>query len=322
MRRREFIVLVGSFAASWPFAVRAQRTEPVIGFLHSASPKRFVSTVEAFREGLRETGFDVGQNVSVEYRWANGEHDRLPELAAELVRRKVDVIVSNRVAAQAAKAATTTIPIVFESGVDPVKMRLVASLARPGGNITGVSFVALEAKKLEILNELMPRESIIAAFVNPKNEDVGAHLDELQSAARTLGCQLAIQQMSSENEFEPAFRNFAQQGVKALVIAGDAYFDDRRKELIALAARYSVAAIYSDRGAVDDGGLMSYGSDRQEAFRLIGNYVGRIVKGAKPSDLPVLQPTHVQLIINLRTAKILGLDLPQAMLDRADELIE
>ncbi len=322
MRRRDVLVLVGGFAASWPIASWAQRAQPVVGFLHSGSPERFAATVQAFRDGLREEGFAEGQNVGVEYRWANGQNERLPALADELLRRPVDLIVSNRIAAQAAKAVTATTPIVFESGVDPVRVLLVATLARPGANVTGVSFVTLEAKKLEILHELVPQHAMIGALLNPRNEDVGAHLDDLQTAANMLARKLVVLQIGSESEFEPAFQMLTRQGVKVAVVAGDSFFDDRRSELIALAVRYSIGTIYSDRRSVDEGGLMSYGSDREQAFRLVGNYAGRILKGAKPADLPVVQPRRVHLVINLKTAKTLGLDLPQALLDRADELIE
>lgn len=321
MTRREFIVFAGGFALLWPVAGRAQRRQPVIGFLHSGSAQGFVATVDAFRQGLRESGFVEGQNATIEYRWANGQSDALPALAADLMRRNVDVIVANRVAAQVVQAANTSIPIVFESGVDPIKVRLVASLARPGGNVTGVSFLSLEAKKLEILHELTPRNSTIAAFVNPKNADIDTHLIELQTAAKILGRQLAIQQIADDREFEPACRTLAQQGVKALVVAGDSYYDDRRKNLIASVNRYSIATIYSDRGSVADGGLMSYGSDRRRAFRLVGNYAARILDGVKPADLPVVQARFVELVVNLDAAKTLGLELPQTLLDRADELI-
>ena len=322
MTRREFIVLAGGFAVFWPIAGRAQRRQPVIGFLHSGSAEGLVAPVEAFRQGLRESGFVEGQNATVEYRWANGQSDALPALAADLIRRNVDVIVANRVAAQVAQAANTSIPIVFESGVDPIKAGLVASLASPGGNVTGVSFLSLEAKKLEILHELTPKNSTIAAFVNPRNADIDTHLIELQTAAQILGRQLAIQQIGDESEFEPACSAIAQQGAKSLVVAGDAYFDDRRKTLIASANRHSIATIYSDRGSVADGGLISYGSDRRRAFRFVGNYAARIIKGVKPADLPVVQARFIELVVNLTAAKGLGLDLPQTLLDRADELIE
>lgn len=321
MRRRDFVVLAGGIAATWPFAADAQPEMAVIGFLHSASPQRFVATVEALRQGLRETGYSEGHNVKIEYRWADDQNDRLPVLAADLIHRGVAVIVANRVAARVAKDATTTIPIVFESGIDPVSIHLVTSLAQPGGNATGVSFLTLEAKKLEFLDELTPRGTIIAALVNPNNVGVAAHSDQLLIAAQALGRQLTILQASRNDDFNATFDGIAQHGAKSLLVTGDPLFDDRRKELIALAERYSIATIYSDRDSVDDGGLMSYGSDRQQAYRLVGIYAGRILKGAHPADLPVLQPMRIQLVINLRTARALGLDIPQTLLDRADELI-
>lgn len=321
MTRREFIVLVGGCAACWPIKGFARQSQPVIGFLHSGSRQGVVAYVGAFGQGLRDAGFVEGRDVTIEYRWADGERDTLPVLAADLIRRKVDVIVANRIGAQVAQAATTSIPIVFASGIDPIKAHLVASLARPGGNMTGVSFISLEAKKLEIMHELTPRNSTIAAFVNPRNADIDTHFLELQTAGKILGRQLAIQQIGDESEFEPACRALAQQGVKSLVVAGDSYFDDRRKVLIACVNRYAIAAIYSDRGSVEDGGLMSYGSDRRHAFRVVGNYAARIIAGAKPADLPVVQARFIELVVNLKAAKALGLEFPQALLDRADELM-
>jgi putative ABC transport system substrate-binding protein len=321
MTRRDFIVLVGGLAASWPVAGLAQRRQPIIGLLHSGSAQGFAASVDALRQGLRDAGFVEGHNVTIEYRWANGQREALPGLAADLTRRNVDVIVANRIAAQVAQAEATSIPIVFASGVDPIRVRLVASLARPGGNITGVSFISLEAKKLEILHELTPKTSVIAAFVNPRNADIDTHFVELQAAAKILGRQIAIHEIGDESEFEAACKALAQQGVKSLVVAGDSYFDDRRKALIASINRYSIAAIYSDRGSVEDGGLMSYGSDRRRAFRVVGNYAARIIAGAKPADLPVVQARFVELVVNLKAAQALSLELPQTLLDRADELI-
>ncbi len=324
MRRREFIALLGGVALSWPVAAQAQQGARVIGFLHSGLPQVNSGIVEAFRQGLRETGYAENKNLKIEFRWAEDHNDRLPALAAELVRRPVTVIAANSVAAVAAKAATATIPIVFQSGIDPVVSGLVASLGHPGGNTTGVSFFAstLEVKKLEVLHELLPQGAVIAVLVNPNNPQAGTQADELQAAAGTLRRPLAILKPGSEGDLEAAFGTLTQQGAKGVVIIGDPFFNSRRKQLIALAARHAIPAIYSNRENVDEGGLISYGASLPEAYRQVGIYTGRILKGAKPADLPVLQPTKFEMVINLRAAKALGLVLPPSLLDRADKVIE
>ena len=324
MRRRNFIVLLSGAALSWPAAARAQQGMPVIGFLHSGLPQVNSGIVEAFRQGLRETGYVENKNLKIEFRWAEDHNDRLPSLAAELVRRPVAVIAANSVAAVATKAETATIPIVFQSGIDPVVSGLVASLGHPGGNTTGVSFFAstLEVKKLEVLHELLPQGAVIAVLVNPNNPQAGTQADELQAAAGTLRRPLAILKPGSEGDLEAAFAALTQQGAKGIVIIGDPFFNSRRKQLIALAARHAIPAIYSNRENVDEGGLISYGASLPEAYREVGIYTGRVLKGAKPADLPVLQPTKFEMVINLRAAKALGLELPPALLDRADKVIE
>lgn len=280
--------------------------------------------MDAFREGLRTSGYSEDRNVRIEFSWGQDQNDRLPALAAELVRRQPAVIVANSVAALAAKSATATIPIVFMTGGDPVKTHLVADLDRPGGNVTGVSSFdhTLEAKKLEFLHELIPQGAVMAALVNPNNPDLAAQVNGLLTAAHTLGRELTILQAGTEDDFAAAFDFLAQHGVKSLIIAGDPFFNGRRKSLIALSARHSIATVCPDRESVEDGGLLSYGTDRRESFREIGIYAGRILNGAKPADLPVLRPVNIELIINIRTAKSLGLDVSPALLDRADEVIE
>jgi putative tryptophan/tyrosine transport system substrate-binding protein len=324
MYRREFIKLIVGAAAVRPLAVRATPPMSVIGFLHSASAQPNTGIVDAFSEGLRETGYTQDQNIAVEYRWAEEQNDRLPGLAAELVRRQVAVIAANSVSALAVKAATPRIPIVFQSGVDPVKIGLVASLGHPGGNVTGVSYFAstLEMKKLELLHELIPKPATIAVLVNPKNPQAGTQVNDSQSAAAILGRHILILNAGTKTDINGAFVVLVQEAAKAVVVIGDPFFNSRRKQLIALAARYGLPAIYSNRENVDEGGLLSYGAKLTEAYRQVGIYTGRILKGAKPADLPVVQPTEFELIINLNTAKALGLNLPLALLDRADQVIE
>jgi putative tryptophan/tyrosine transport system substrate-binding protein len=323
MRRRDFIVILCG-AALWPVAAPAQRGMPVVGFLHSGSPQVNSGIAEAFRQGLREAGDTESKNIKIEFRWAEDRNDRLPALAADLIRIPVAVIAANSVAALATRAATTTIPIVFQSGVDPLASGLVASLGHPGGNTTGVSFFAstLEVKKLEVVHELIPPAAVIAVLVNPNNPQAETQANELQAAGSMLRRQLMILKAGSEGDIDAAFAALAQQGVKAVVVVGDPFFNSRRKQLIALAARHGIPAVYSNRENVDEGGLISYGASLPEAYRQVGIYTGRILKGAKPADLPVLQPTKFEMVINLKTAKALGLELPAALLDRADKVIE
>jgi putative ABC transport system substrate-binding protein len=328
MKRRDLIIALGG-AVAWPLAARAQqKAMPVVGFLSTgnASPGPVAPLVAAFRQGLRETGYIEGQNVAIEYRWAEGHYDRLPALAADLVGRKVDVIVSTggTPTALAAKNATSTIPIVFRAGADPVGDGLVASLARPGGNLTGVSMLIdeLTPKRLELLSELVPQAKVIALLVNPKNPATENVMRDVQEAARVKGLQLPILKANSESEIDAAFATLVQLQAGALVVAADPFLSSRREQLVALATRYAVPAIYAWREFAEAGGLISYGSSLTTAFRQLGNYAGKILKGAKPADLPVQQSTRFELVINLKTAKARGLTIPQSLLLRADELIQ
>jgi putative ABC transport system substrate-binding protein len=323
MRRRDFLAVAGGLAVGWPLRAFAQPPKPVIGFLNSSSLGQLSARIDAFRQGLRTAGYSEDRNVSIVFRWADDQNDRLPALAAELVRRRVDVIVANSVAALAAQSATATIPIVFMTGGDPVTTGLVSDLAQPGRNISGVSSFdhTLEAKKLEFLHELIPQGAGIAALVNPNNPDRAAQAKELSIAARDLGRELTFLRAAKQGDFAGAFDFLAQHAVKALVVAGDPFFNSRRKALIALAARDSVAAVYPNRDCVEDGGLLSYGSDRRQTYHDAGIYTAQILNGTKPADLPILRPMHIELIINLRTARSLALDISPALLDRADEVI-
>jgi putative ABC transport system substrate-binding protein len=328
MRRREFIILLGSATVAWPLAARAQQvTLPTIGFLSSSSPDLYAKRLHAFRHGLNETGYIAGQNVTVEYRWAEGQNDRLPALAGELVNRKVAVIVAagGTPAALAAKAATKTIPTVFGVGVDPVKFGLVASLNRPGGNATGVTNLTIEVgpKRLELLKELLPSARVIAVLVNPASPSVvDEFLRGLTAAASTLGLQVPVLQASTEEDFNKAFDALSQLRADALVITPDVFLTANSERLAALSLSHAVPSIFHYREFAAAGGLMSYGSDETEYYRLIGNYAGRILKGENPADLPVVQATKVELILNLKTAKALGISVPLSLLGRADEVIE
>ena len=326
MRRREFITLLGS-AAAWPLAARAQQAAmPVIGYLSSASPDRDAGRLRAFRQGLSETGFIEGRNVAIKYRWADEQHDRLPALAADLVHQQVAVIAQagHVLGVFAAKAATTTIPIVFVTGVDPVGLGLVASLSRPGVNLTGVTTlgIELEPKRLELLHGLIPAARTVGALVNRMHPIAEAQSSELQAAARALGLKLQILDASTERDFDAVFARLVELQADGLVIATDGLFISQSDHLARLAVRHAMPAIFQLRTFAAAGGLMSYGGDFAEMYRQSGAYVGRILKGEKPVDLPVQQVTRVELVLNLKTAKALGLDVPPTLLVRADEVIE
>jgi putative tryptophan/tyrosine transport system substrate-binding protein len=326
VKRREFIALVGGAAAAWPFAARAQRVaKPIVGFLHQAAPENFGSFVSAFAKGLGESGYTDGHNVTIEYRWAEGHYDRLPALVADLTRRPVAAICAAYLpAALAAKAATTTIPIVFVIGSDPVEVGLVATLSRPGGNVTGVTQFtnALIAKRLELLRELVPGVALVGVLMNTDNPNIEINTRDLQLAAHTIGQQILIVGASREHGFDAAFTALAKQKAGALFISPDAFFQSRRVEIAILAARHAIPAISSTREFAESGGLISYGASQIWASEQAGVYMGRIVKGEKASDLPVVQPTKFELVINRRTAKTLGLEVPTTLLARADEVIE
>jgi putative ABC transport system substrate-binding protein len=325
IRRREFIDLLGG-AAAWPMAAHAQQpAKPVIGLLRTTPAAPFAHLVAALRQGLGELGLVVGENVTIEQRWAENDLDRLPALAADLVRRQVAVIVGNGPAIGAAKSATATIPIVFVVGDDPVKSGLVASLNRPGGNLTGVTFFGgsqLAPKRMELLHELVPKASVVAVLVDPNYAGFVRELPDLAAAGRALGRQ--VMEMTAENDAEvhAAFTKMIQAGAGALLVSGGPFFTSRRRELVALAARHAIPAIYDVREFVEAGGLISYSASIADAYRQAGVYAGRIVKGTNPAELPVLQPTKFNLALNLRTARALGLDVPPMLLARADEVIE
>jgi putative ABC transport system substrate-binding protein len=326
MRRREFITLIGG-AAAWPLVARAQQAAiPVIGLLSSRSPGEAAPSVAALRAGLAKVGYVEGQNVTIEYRWAEGHYDRLPALAVELTRRQVAVIVAmgGEPSALAAKAATQTIPIVFNSGGDPVKLGIVASLNRPGGNATGVSmlFVELGPKQLEMLHKLVPKVAVIAVLVNPTMASAEKETQDALAAGRALGKQVHIVTASREGEIGTAFGDLVKHGAGALLVAPDPFFFARREHLVALAAHHAVPAIYFAREFPEAGGLMSYGTSVADVYQQVGIYAGRILKGEKPADLPVVQPTKFELVIKLKTAKALGLEVPPDLLAIADEVIE
>jgi putative tryptophan/tyrosine transport system substrate-binding protein len=324
--RRELITLLGGAAAAWPLVARAQQPRmPVVGYLGATDYRDAGPVVDAFRRGLAEGGFVESGNVAIEFRWAAGYYDHLPALASELVSRHVEVLLAGSLPATlAAKQATTAIPIVFVMGADPVKLGLVASLNRPGGQLTGICqlFGALGGKRLELIRELVPSLGVLAVLSNPDNANAADHLNEIETAARAIGQQLDVLRARNEGELETAFASIAQRKVSAVLVADDALFDVRRDEIVALAARHAVPASYYSREFVVAGGLMSYGSSRRDNQRMAGGYVARVLKGAKPADLPVLQPTTFELVINLKTAKALGLEMPPMLLARADEVIE
>ena len=328
MKRREFIAGLAGAAATWPLAARAQQPAmPVIGYLNAQALEGFTERLlRGFRQGLREAGYIEGENVAIEYRWAENQYDRLPTLANELVRRRVAVIVGVGALASAfaAKAATTTIPIVFVAPDDPVKLGLVASLARPDGNLTGVNFFSGEliAKRLEVLRELVPGVARVAILVNPANLTVDSTLRDVETAARAMGLQIKVFNASTSREIDTAFITFVREQPNALFVAQDSFFNVRRHQLANMAARHAVPMASASRDIAEVGGLMSYGTNIADAYRQVGIYTGRILKGAKPADLPVVQSTKFELVINHQTARMLGLDVPPSLLARADEVIE
>jgi putative ABC transport system substrate-binding protein len=327
MRRREFITLLVSTGAVWPLAARAQKPgKPVIGFLHPSRPDRLTVQLAAFHQGLRELDFAEGRNLAIEYRWANDQYERLPGLAAELVQRRVAVIVvpAGTSAVLAAKAATKEIPIVFNLGSDPVDIGLVTSLSRPGGNITGVSqlYYAITAKRLELLRDLLPKASIIGLLVNPENSYAGREIDVVKATVRTLGLQLVIVNAVKESDIDKAFTTLVQKRADALLVGADVIFISWRDRFVTLAGQHRLPISYGYREFPAAGGLMSYGTNRADAYRHVGIYTGRILKGERPADLPVHQPVKFELVINLKAAKAIGLDVPTSLLLRADEVIE
>jgi ABC-type uncharacterized transport system substrate-binding protein len=328
MKRREFITLLGGAAAAWPLAVRAQQAPtPVIGFLDTRSPDTIGGRLNALRQGLKETGYVEGENVTIVYRWAEGRYDRLPELAAELVRRPVAVIATGggTLPARAVKEATATIPIVFSVPEDPVRLGLVTSLPRPGGNLTGVNFLTTElvAKRLELLREMVPAATRVAVLVNPANvANTDITVRDGGAAARAMGLQIQLFNASTSGEIDAAFAALVRERPDALFISGDSFFNSRRVQLVNLTVRHAIPTGFSQRDMAEIGGLMSYGSDILDAYRQLGVYTGRILKGAKPADLPVVQSTKFELVINHQTARMLGLTVPPSLLSTADEVIE
>jgi putative ABC transport system substrate-binding protein len=325
VRRRQFITLLGGAGVAWPLAARAQQPAmPVVGFLRTTVAAGSEHLVGAFRQGLNEAGFIEGQNLAVEYRWADDQDDRIPGMAAELVHRQVAVIVANGLAVPAVKAVTATTPIVFTTGFDPVRTGLVASLSRPGGNATGVVFTTtdLAAKQLGLLHELVPKAALIAVLGDANQPELEFELRELEAAGRSIGRQILIVKTASENELNAAFAAVVQAGAGALLVRGSSLFLTRRRQLVVLAARHALLASYTSRDYVELGGLMSYGPSLTDAYRRVGIYVGRILKGAKPADLPVEMATKFDLVINLATAKAIDFDIPPMLLARADEVIE
>jgi putative ABC transport system substrate-binding protein len=327
MRRRDFITLLGA-ATAWPLAARAQQPAiPVVGIINAGSPETSVSRVTAFRQGLGELGYVEGQNITIDYRWAEGRYDRYPELVADLIRRKVSVIATGASgpAAFAAKAATSSMPIVFGVGEDPVRLGLVASLARPGGNVTGVNFFTAEvaAKRVGLLRELAPRTTRVAVLVNPTNAaSAESTARDVRAAAPALGLQVQMLNAATVREIDNAYASLVHERADALVVAGDGFFNSRRVQLAMLAVRHAIPATYSVRDYPEAGGLISYGTSFADTFRQIGIYCGRILKGATPADLPVLQSTKFELVVNMQAARMLGLDVPPMLLARADEVIE
>ena len=324
MKRREFITLLSGAAAAWPFAARAQSSIPVVGFLRSSWLANSTHLVTAFRQGLKDTGFVEGQNVAIEFRWAEGQDNRLPALVADLIRRQAAVIVGETQSALAAKAATATVPIIFATGSDPVRDGLVASLNRPGGNVTGVVFfnAVVGSKRLELLRQVAPKATTIGVLVSPNNPHTEGERRDVQAAAQAVGQRLIVVDVSGPRDIEPAFATFMQRGAGALLVGSGAFLNSHRERVVALAARHRLPAINAQREAAVAGGLMSYGASITDAYRHAGYYAGRILKGEKPTDLPVMQATKFEFVLNLKTAKALGLEVPDRLLALADEVIE
>ena len=325
MKRRGFITLFAGAVAAWPLAVRAEEVTPVIGFLGALSETQSGPLLAMFRRGLREVGFVEGQNVAIEYRWANGQYDRLPAMAGELLRRPVNLIAAQAPpAALAARAATTTIPIVFAVGVDPVAAGLVTSFNRPGGNATGIALISgpLGQKRLELVRELTPKATVVPFLVNPLSPDAAPEIRDVQAAAQANGLKLQMVTASTPAEIETAFAALARQHVDVLLVGGDPFFVNRREDIVAHVARLKVPAVYPFREFTEAGGLISYGTNLANAYRQVGIYAGRILKGANPADLPVMQPTTFELVINLKTAKEFGFNIPATLHARSDEVIE
>ena len=325
MRRREFIALVGGTVVAWPLAALGQQTMPVIGFLHSASPGPFTRLVDAFRKGLNENGYVEGRDVAIQFRWAEGQYDHLPALANDLVTRQVAVITAiGPAAALAAKAATKTIPVVFTTGDDPVKVGLVQSLNRPGSNVTGINIFTgvMEGKRLGLLTEIIPDVTLVAVMINPTSPELEASAQDIQKSAAAIGRQVIILRANNERDIDAAFTAIMERRAGALLVGNDIFFNSRRSQIVNLAARNKLPAIYEFREFVDAGGLMSYGTSLADIYRQAGDYTGKILKGTNPSDLPVLQLTKFEFVINLKTAKDLGIKISDNVLSLADEVIE